>query len=272
MRKVTRRYDKNQGFTLIELLVVIAIIAILAAILFPVFARARENARRTSCLSNIKQIGLGFMQYTQDYDEKYPRAYYVNTVEPPVGANPKWSDPGSGLYAWFWQQMIYPYTKSVQIYRCPNGESALSSPVWGQYGVNANLISNNTDNTTVALAAIDSPATAYMGSDSGTYVISIANGNDNVGRPGGRWFYVPGMQPYTGCAITGCFASPAIDAGFFQSDFGSQGRHFDGNNVFFADGHAKWVKTSMMWAERAKYHAGTYSITTASAWNPFKSN
>ena len=62
----------TKGFTLIELLVVIAIIAILAAILFPVFARARENARRTSCLNNMKQIGLGFMQYTQDYDEKYP--------------------------------------------------------------------------------------------------------------------------------------------------------------------------------------------------------
>src|SRR5690606_624654 len=63
---------KTPGFTLIELLVVIAIIAILAAILFPVFARARENARRTSCLSNIKNMGLAFMQYTQDYDERMP--------------------------------------------------------------------------------------------------------------------------------------------------------------------------------------------------------
>ena len=67
---------KKFGFTLIELLVVFAIIAILAAILFPVFARARENARRASCQSNLKQIGLGIMQYTQDYDEKMPRMFY----------------------------------------------------------------------------------------------------------------------------------------------------------------------------------------------------
>jgi prepilin-type N-terminal cleavage/methylation domain-containing protein len=70
------RYHRK-AFTLIELLVVIAIIAILASILFPVFARARENARRTSCLSNLKQIGMGFMQYTQDYDEKYPMSYWI---------------------------------------------------------------------------------------------------------------------------------------------------------------------------------------------------
>src|SRR3954469_10299371 len=69
-----------RGFTLIELLVVIAIIAILAAILFPVFARARENARRSSCQSNLKQIALGFKQYTQDYDEKYPPRYFVTGV------------------------------------------------------------------------------------------------------------------------------------------------------------------------------------------------
>src|SRR5689334_5202516 len=69
-----RRQAAKPGFTLIELLVVIAIIAILAAILFPVFARARENARRASCQSNLKQIGLGIMMYTQDYDETFPRS------------------------------------------------------------------------------------------------------------------------------------------------------------------------------------------------------
>src|SRR6188472_4028670 len=89
----------KSGFTLIELLVVIAIIAILASILFPVFARARENARRSSCQSNLKQIGLGIMQYTQDYDEKYPEF------------NP------SGLG---WAAATQPYLKSTQILQCPS--------------------------------------------------------------------------------------------------------------------------------------------------------
>ena len=94
---------KKSAFTLIELLVVIAIIAILAAILFPVFARARENARRSSCQSNLKQIALGFMQYTQDYDEKFPgsdwRQHKLALTRP---ANP-----------FGWADGLQPYLKSI---------------------------------------------------------------------------------------------------------------------------------------------------------------
>jgi prepilin-type N-terminal cleavage/methylation domain-containing protein/prepilin-type processing-associated H-X9-DG protein len=97
---------RTTGFTLIELLVVIAIIAILASILFPVFARARENARRASCQSNLKQIGLGIKQYLQDYDEKFP----------------VWeSGSGSGLG---WAYIIQPYVKSEQIFQCPSNTVA----------------------------------------------------------------------------------------------------------------------------------------------------
>lgn len=96
------RSSKASAFTLIELLVVIAIIAILAAILFPVFSKVREKARQTSCLSNEKQIGLAFMQYTQDNDEVYPR-----------------SDWGG-----FWEQLVYPYVKSVGVYKCPSNPDA----------------------------------------------------------------------------------------------------------------------------------------------------
>ena len=98
----------TRGFTLIELLVVIAIIAILASILFPVFARARENARRSSCQSNLKQIGLGVMQYVQDYDETYPWGPNQDGgVAPPTGTT-RWS---TGY--WWWGEIIFPYTKSM---------------------------------------------------------------------------------------------------------------------------------------------------------------
>ncbi len=100
------RHRRN-GFTLIELLVVIAIIAILAAILFPVFARARENARKTNCLSNLKQIGLGFMQYAQDYDETMPLG---------CGSRPS---QGSGA-ARCQHVAIFPYLKNTQVWVCPS--------------------------------------------------------------------------------------------------------------------------------------------------------
>ena len=125
-----------KAFTLIELLVVIAIIAILAAILFPVFARARENARRASCQSNLKQIGLGVLQYTQDYDEKMvPAQVTVN---------------GNNIT---WRGMIYPYVKSVQLFKCPSnsntnnadGDSALNLTFPTSYVANGCGVGNLND-------------------------------------------------------------------------------------------------------------------------------
>ena len=109
-RRTTSRKPKRSGFTLIELLVVIAIIAILAAILFPVFGRARENARRTSCISSNKQIGLAMMQYIQDYDERFMVAEH--DADPP--------------YTWF--QPLQPYIKSEQVFKCPSLGSETTSP------------------------------------------------------------------------------------------------------------------------------------------------
>lgn len=127
--------NRAQGFTLIELLVVIAIIAILAAILFPVFGRARENARRSSCLSNQKQIGLALMQYAQDYDERLPA----------IG-----NGCGPFTYCASWHYLVQPYVKSIQLFKCPsnasNGTAYANNPqaasgqpsrISNNYGVNA---------------------------------------------------------------------------------------------------------------------------------------
>jgi len=124
---------RSRGFTLIELLVVIAIIAILAAILFPVFARAREKARQTSCLSNLKQITLSLIMYAQDYDETHPRYYHI----PIAGYSDGVSTGGVCVYS-----AILPYCKNAQIFACPSdrpvGTYAWSDGVsfTSSYGIN----------------------------------------------------------------------------------------------------------------------------------------
>ena len=133
----------RKGFTLIELLVVIAIIAILAAILFPVFAKAREKARQASCLSNTKQIGLAVMQYAQDYDEMLPATYTQN--------------PNTN-----WAQNIAPYCKNTQMFNCPSS-SIRWDGTWNaeniSYGYNVFF------ETPKALGAIPTPAETVLVGD-----------------------------------------------------------------------------------------------------------
>jgi prepilin-type N-terminal cleavage/methylation domain-containing protein len=141
MMKAGNSKSPRSGFTLIELLVVIAIIAILAAILFPVFARARENAKQTACLSNLKQIGTAISMYTQDYDDTYP--IYVNRTSgatldrPTPGVAPAtpaqlfvtnaadsggWNDD----YWKTWMDSVFPYVKSLDVFRCPSHPKAIT--------------------------------------------------------------------------------------------------------------------------------------------------
>jgi len=155
----------RRGFTLIELLVVIAIIAILAAILFPVFARAREKARQASCTSNLKQLGLALMMYSQDYDELTPIAY-------------------SGINWWngTWKERVYPYTKNYQLYQCPSQPIALPPTGSGSYGINAYI---GEAISYVALAQITKPAETFALGENGDgdWVIEP----DRAYYPAGLW-------------------------------------------------------------------------------------
>jgi prepilin-type N-terminal cleavage/methylation domain-containing protein/prepilin-type processing-associated H-X9-DG protein len=199
------------GFTLIELLVVIAIIAILAAILFPVFGRARENARRSSCQSNLKQLALGIEQYINDYDGRYP----VRNAPP--------SDmPGR------WPLAVFPYVKSAQLFQCPskktnpNRENFLSDSQ-SQYG-----IPYASGNTTTELLSVRGYASALIQEPSRTFLLIETKG---FGSTDGSGFYTP--------AFTNSASGTHPE---YQSNYFTPQIHLDGYNAAFADGHVKWVK------------------------------
>jgi prepilin-type N-terminal cleavage/methylation domain-containing protein/prepilin-type processing-associated H-X9-DG protein len=244
---------KTAAFTLIELLVVIAIIAILAAILFPVFARARENARRSSCMSNLKQIGLGAMMYVQDFDEKYPMGYYSHTAATPLG----------------WQALLAPYAKSTQVFICPSSTVQPSDPGTGNYGANWLIYPNLewSGDTVVSMASIGSVASVYMIMDSGSHLLqpkpqstATTPYGSSVTAPTAFW-YLPGTKKLVEAAGG---TSPTM-APAQQTDYASEGRHFDGINMAFADGHVKWLKTSVVFDQAVKFDKTTHA---PSGWDP----
>ena len=215
------------GFTLIELLVVIAIIAILAAILFPVFAKVREKARQTSCLSNEKQLGLGFLQYTQDNDENFTPADTAPT----------------GMHGHGWGARIYPYVKSVQVYACPDDTytpNAGTSKVSYAFNVNLDPTNGGYFNTS-NLAALAAPASTVMldeiSSCSADLVDPITKNADYTeatdGDDGGGDFLVWAKQQ------TGAMGGLAYNSAYFTAQ---TGLHTDGSNFLMTDGHAKWLR------------------------------
>jgi prepilin-type N-terminal cleavage/methylation domain-containing protein/prepilin-type processing-associated H-X9-DG protein len=230
---------KNRGFTLIELLVVIAIIAILAAILFPVFARARENARRSSCQSNMKQIGLGLMQYTQDYDERFPNGIAPGTV----GFN--------------WAGQVMPYIKSTQIFVCPSDDHPKTEKI--SYSANRNITGTQNNGIGGAMSRLNSAARTVMAfetrqrtgnnftwaqenslagvsaSDNSAVGNGLSAGLVTVDWGGGTHIYATGyLGSQTGTLNTA--------AGSGQGFYKETGRHLDGSNFLYADGHVKWLK------------------------------
>ena len=227
-------HSRRTAFTLIELLVVIAIIAILAAILFPVFARARENARRSSCQSNLKQIGLGMLQYAQDYDETYPTWF---SYESPAPANDSWDSkvqPYVGIKV--------QYDGSPLIFHCPSDSLARN------YGTPR----------TYAIAYIyDSYAAGASGTGfAGPYAAGGGGGLYGSGRklaslPDTAGTIMLAEAPRKGSVFAGNSRNSSSGPGDqlklptdAQAESQGLGRalHFDGFNYLFADGHVKFLR------------------------------
>jgi len=233
----------RRGFTLIELLVVIAIIAILAAILFPVFAKAREKARQTSCMSNMRQIGTAMMEYVQDYDELLP--FLVNCPGPPEMRGPT-SLP---------QGQIHPYIKNVQVWSCPSAKKFMG-PLIGEPALGY---------------ARDSVDCWRFPLDFAGQKISIGHNSGSVHNPilvafwcgGGTQSPTPLAKidkPAAACAFVdctifascGCMRSIWADAccGYNNPPLQTEAntRHNGGENITYCDGHAKWMKAEAMYA------------------------
>jgi len=255
---------KRSGFTLIELLVVIAIIAILAAILFPVFAQAREKARAISCASNENQIGLAILQYTQDYDETFP-----------IGM--EWGNPNWGTNDIYWTENIQPYIKTFNVYGCPD------DPLFAAYpqGQAHPGIGNGWEHFGISYAA-----NAYLGGwanggpDGGhnidygpmglTGAAWMQNGSETLGKmnqPAGtvliaeKWAYDTGhapqsLNPYMNAMQGGTASVITMDTGeccqnipdgtrgnpniYETGSNGAVSAHHAGEaNFLFVDGHVK---------------------------------
>lgn len=245
----THMKKRLAGFTLIELLVVIAIIAILAAILFPAFSRARENARRASCMSNLKQIGLGLLQYTQDYDENYPAAglHYDSTL----GA---YQALGYG-----WAGDIYPYVKSAQVFVCPSDSSEMIAPNNTvaytalpriSYSINSAIFFNlyaygGYPSPAGKLTAFNAPSKTVMLLETSSQRTDVTDSNERLSAaaPGIQRPFANGAQEY-GQYDTGYLGKMSVTTlNFNITKFRSPGgRHLEGANYSFADGHVKWLK------------------------------
>jgi prepilin-type N-terminal cleavage/methylation domain-containing protein/prepilin-type processing-associated H-X9-DG protein len=247
--KNTNYHPKKNAFTLIELLVVIAIIAILAAILFPVFARARENARRSSCQSNLKQIGIGIMMYTQDYDEKLPSGSIGGdpTLETGFPASLQ-----SGVYYHLWQHTLTPYLKSIQIFNCPsNSDTPYNGSYTGtiSYGMDYAPTYYTAPAQAAGVGITDGGCTSNCGVSIGSYGIALAGIDDVAGT-----IYITDSSYYL------------VNVGTYTDDGANdpypygKPRHLDTLNCLFLDGHVKSLNgNSVFGPTKAQWHYWTTS-------------
>jgi len=205
----------RRGFTLIELLVVIAIIAILAAILFPVFARAREKARQTTCASNVKNLGLAVLMYAQDYDEVFPLGAYAVP---------------SGFLTW--HDLTDPYAKNTGIWHCPSSpvkKSDANGQLTTHFGYNARYLVGmdfSFQQAPVSLAAVGSATETVLLSDAVSSVPNSWCGDD------GKFLLLPGDLD------ADCWGRPAF-------------LHTEGANVLWVDGHVRWQKPNQFYLNQS---------------------
>jgi prepilin-type N-terminal cleavage/methylation domain-containing protein/prepilin-type processing-associated H-X9-DG protein len=265
-------HRSTSGFTLIELLVVIAIIAILAAILFPVFAQAREKARQTSCLSNLKQLTLGWVMYAQDYDEQFPQWKWGENYKATWGSGSVSPNNATTL----WCNAIFPYVKNAQVYSCPSDARGLTAKDsfsgwfnWDDgtlvgfppamltakmsYGASEPLTSLDGLN---GLARMDKPAETFLIADMNTALSGWAGYDDwvaaeNENAPANdvrRDSPLPRIAWPKGPDCLGITSGKYYDETHVRnSDIpagkDSCARHSNGNNIGFGDGHVKFIQS-----------------------------
>lgn len=232
------RSTQRSGFTLIELLVVIAIIAILAAILFPVFAQAREKARSISCLSNTRQISVAFAMYNQDYDENFLAT--VTERQAPSGT----PDTADGRAPFSYRRILQPYLKNEQVFKCPSALpwSAPAPGAWWNtdYGCHLNE------------AHIQPAANNHAADYAGTGTIDLSDFGFNESTPLASISF---PASFILCADAGRSDNTPSRGGLYPQpwafDVSSQARflprHQGGGNVAYADGHAKWKRPEQTW-------------------------
>jgi prepilin-type N-terminal cleavage/methylation domain-containing protein len=214
--------SRNLGFTLIELLVVVAIIAILAAMLFPVFAQVREKARGVTCLNNLKQIGTGLHLYLQDYDETYPLNRFAMPASRDCG---KQSPPG-----YTWKESVQPYVKNGDVWVCPSAKFASINPCCQgsttfktSYGLNGSLFNVSATQRSVDKVEISGPD----GRPQRAVVLA------DIQRPAEAVWLIEEDRGWEACPDNGDWTIPSG---------GGPDRHTCGNNWIYCDTHARWAK------------------------------
>jgi prepilin-type N-terminal cleavage/methylation domain-containing protein/prepilin-type processing-associated H-X9-DG protein len=225
---------RQRGFTLIELLVVIAIICILVAVIFPVFASAREKAHQTACISNEKQLGLADMMYCQDNDEAYWNTPYPGAINIPA-PDPDECTIDACLGTEFWSDILLPYTQDTAVFSCPSNNDPLwdtrlyNTPTYDvSYGMVRGGPHADSDFGLWTISTIQNPSEIAVISDA---VFAWTNSNCE-------------QDPQKAPGVGSLYFSRGIFDGVQDASEIGRPRHFDGMNFVYADGHVKWGKVS----------------------------